>query len=393
MGGLVDNPGQGGEEMKRYRLKEAARACLLLWTFALLFSGCRPIRPFGPAKDRPLPKTVSAEAQTGSSLIEVAASERLWTGIAVSRNGRIFVCFPRWSGDVQMSVGEVLESGRVRPFPDTAWNHWGTSASPDKHFICVQSVHVDKEDNLWVLDPASPYLKGVVPGGAKLVKVNLKDGRILKKITFDETVAPSGSYLNDVRVDTERDVAYITDSGLGAIVVVDLETGIARRVLADHASVKSEDLVLAIGGKEWRPGGVAPKVHADGLALSRDGEFLYYHALTGRTLYRIETRWLRDAAFGEHTHGTKVESLYETCATDGMAIGPDGYLYLTAIEDDAIKLFVSLGKVETVVKDPKLKWPDSIAFGPDGSMYVTTSQIHLGDERCDPYRIFKITLR
>jgi sugar lactone lactonase YvrE len=135
---------------------------------------------------------------------------------------------------------------------------------------------------------------------------------------------------------------------------------------------------------------VKPQVHADGLALSRDGEFLYYHALTGLTLYRIETHWLRDAAFGDYTHGIKVESLYETCATDGMAIGPDGYLYLTAIEDNAIKLFVSLGNVETVVEDPRLKWPDSIAFGPDGNMYITASQIHLGDRRREPYRMFRV---
>jgi sugar lactone lactonase YvrE len=363
---------------------------LLLLAVVASFSGCRPIRPLRPGRDAEPSRAEQAGSGDGADLIEIAASERLWTGIAVSREGRIFVCFPRWSDDVQVSVGEVLESDRVRPFPDTAWNHWNDSASPGEHFVCVQSVYIDGQDNLWILDPASPYFRGVVPGGAKLLKVDIEDGEVLQKIIFEESVVPSAAYLNDVRVDTERDVAYITDSGLGALVVVDLKTGMARRLLADHPSTKSEDIVLTIEGSEWRPGGEAPRVHADGLALSKDGDFLYYQALTGRTLYRIETRWLRDATFGGYTHGIKVESLYGTCAADGMIIGQDGYLYLTSIEDNAIKLFMSLGHLETVIEDPGLKWPDSMAWGSDGHIYVTTSQIHLADDVREPYKIFKV---
>ena len=376
--------------MQHSGFRESALLCLLVLTIVIIVSGCKPIRPLRSAPDADPPQAMRTKVKTAAALVEVAASERLWTGIAISGKGRIFVCFPRWSDDVPISVGEVLDSGRIRPFPNEAWNVWDASASPGEHFVCVQSVYIDRQDNLWILDAASPYLSGAVPGGAKLLKVDIDNGKVLRTILFDEAVVPSAGYLNDVRVDTERDVAYITDSGLGALVVVDLKTGKARRLLVDHASTKSEDIVLTIGGKEWRPGGQAPRVHADGLALDRNGEFLYYHALTGRILYRIETRWLRDAAVTERTLGTKVESLYETCAADGMGIGPDGYLYLTSIEDDAINLFLSLGKLETVVMDSRLKWPDSIAWGPDGNIYVTASQIHLGDEAREPYRIFKV---
>jgi sugar lactone lactonase YvrE len=82
--------------------------------------------------------------------------------------------------------------------------------------------------------------------------------------------------------------------------------------------------------------------------------------------------------------------MYETGAADGIAFGHDGYLYVTAIEDDAIKKFVRLGTLATVARDPRLKWPDSIARGPDGFLYVTTSQIHLGPDPEEPYRLFKI---
>ncbi len=378
--------------MRHSSLEVPARFCLLVLAVTILSSGCRPIRPLRSAPDTDPPQALEAKVKTGTALIEVAASERRWTGIAVSKEGRIFVCFPRWSDDVPVSVGEVMESGRVRPFPDTAWNHWDASTSPGDHFVCVQSIYIDRQDNLWVLDSASPNSSGVVPGGAKLLKVNIDNGKTLQKILFDDTVAPPAAYLNDVRVDASRDAAYITDSGLGALVVVDLKTGKARRCLAEHASTKSEDVVVTIGGREWRPGGQVPRVNADGLALSKNGDLLYYHALAGLTLYRIETRWLRDAAVTERMLEAEVESLYETCAADGIGIGPNGYLYLTAVDDDAIKLFVSLGKLRTVVKDPRLKWPDSLAWGPDGCIYVTTSQIHLGDDVREPYRIFKIAV-
>jgi sugar lactone lactonase YvrE len=363
---------------------------VLLLTVGII-SGCKPIRPLRPLREIPAGPVTERKPRPDAVLVEVAHSDKRWTGIAVSREGRIFVCFPRWSDDVEVSVGEVAGSGDVVPFPDGDWNTWTASGAPGEHFICVQSVYMDKQNHLWILDAASPDLQGVVPGGAKLLEVDIGKGRVVRTILFDEAVAPQASYLNDVRVDTDRDVAYITDSGLGALVVVDLKTAKARRVLGDHYSTKAEDVVLKIDGREWRINGQAPRVHADGLALDGRGEFLYYQALTGRTLYRIATRYLRDPAVTGRDLAAHVEALYETCAADGMGVGPEGYLYLTSVEDNAIKLFESLGRLKTVVKDPSLKWPDSIAWGPDGSMYVTTSQIHLGADVRDPYRIFRIT--
>jgi len=368
---------------------------LILVVIAVAVCGCRPLRSLRPTrrtehaqptvKGPPSVKYVKPEVK----LVEVAGSDRLWTGVAVSDDGRIFVSFPRWSEDVTFSVGEVGASGKVVPYPDEDWNTWDDSSEPGDHFVCVQSVYVDEKDFLWILDPASPMFGGVVPGGPKLLKVDIDKNKVVQKIIFDESVAPPASYLNDVRVDTGKNVAYITDSGLGAIIVVELAKGKARRLLGNHPSTKAEGVVLKIGGREWRRDGNAPEVHSDGLALSNDGRYLYYQALTARTLYRIETRWLLDPALPEAQLGAKVESMGRTGAADCIEFGPDDYLYLTAIEDNAIKTFAALDRAETVVKDKRLLWPDSIARGGDGYMYVTTSQIHLGAGASEPYRIFK----
>jgi sugar lactone lactonase YvrE len=360
----------------------------------LTASGCKKIRPltdlwpFGDEESEQV--TDLNEPASRADLVEVARSDRQWTGVAVSREGRIFVNYPRWSNDVPISVGEIQASGDITPYPDDQWNAWEEPVAPGDHFVCVQSVFIDQNDDLWILDAANPGFRGVVAGGAKLVKFDLGRDRIDEIILFDEEAAPPESYLNDVRVDNGLQTAYITDSGLGAILVVDLKIGKSRRLLSDHPSTKSEGITLTIGGRKWLRAGKPPEVHSDGLALTSDGKYLYYQALTGRTLYRIETRWLRDKSLSPGQLGKKVESMYETGPADGIAFGSDRYLYVTAIEDNAIKKFVRLGTLETVAQDPRLRWPDSIARGPDGYLYVTTSQIHLGPDPGEPYRLFKL---
>lgn len=327
------------------------------------------------------------------ALEEVASSPRQWTGIALSREGRIFVNFPRWSDSAYLAVGEVTRLGTVDPFPANDWQLWREGLNPQEHFICVQSVVMDEADNLWVLDPANPRFQGIVANGPKLVRFHLKSGAVLRVYPFDTTVAPANSYLNDVRLDLRRDYAYITESGTGALIVLNLTTGVARRVLAGHPATMAEKIVLTIEGKEWRrPDNSAPQVHADGIALDTAGDYLYFQALTGRTLYRIETRWLRDAQLSDKELEKKVETLGVTGAADGLAFGPDGKLYLTALEENAIKRYDPATRTLSVVAtDTRLSWPDTLAFGPDGSLYVTTSQIHQGMGRTEPYRIFRVT--
>src|SRR5690349_6237652 len=64
-----------------------------------------------------------AAAQSAPTPKKVASFPHQVTGVAVSKDGRIFVNFPRWTEDTAVSVGEV-KNGRVVPFPDAEWNAW-----------------------------------------------------------------------------------------------------------------------------------------------------------------------------------------------------------------------------------------------------------------------------
>ncbi|TDU81311.1 sugar lactone lactonase YvrE [Prosthecobacter fusiformis] len=328
-------------------------------------------------------RSIAAPPETSPTLnlnLEEAAvfQNQQITGVTVSKTGRLFVNFPFWSDDHTDSVLEILPDGSTRPYPDSKWNNKKGAAK--SRFICVQSVYVDDEDTLWILDPASPKMEAVVPDGPKLLQVNLKTDKVTQVFRFDPSVTPEKSYLNDIRVDIVSGHAFITDSGTGALIVLDIKTGKARRLLHEHPSTKAEEGVelLVDGIKVIDPKtGKAPQIHSDGIALDKEGGWLYYHALTGRTLYRIATADLINPKLTTEELGKKVVNVATTSAPDGMLEADNGSLYLTAIESGAIVHFDPRSKeTATLIEDSRIQWPDTLSLAPDGTMYITASQIH-----------------
>lgn len=343
---------------------------------------------------------LAANFVRAAELQEVASFDNQQvTGVGVSaKSGRVFVNFPYWSDDHFLSVAEIVD-GKPKPFPNDDWNKPGPAGS---HFVCVQSVVVDDQDNLWMIDPAAPKMLEIVKGGPKLVKVDLKTNQVVQTIPFGEDVAPRKSYLNDVRIDTAANAAFITDSGKGAIVVVDLKSGKARRLLDGHKSTQPEKNVrLTVDGKGLldQQKKTAPQIASDGIALDAKNGYLYYHALTGHTLYRIKTSALLDEKLSQSDLEAKVETVAQTPAPDGMLEAPDGSVYLTDVEGGAIVRWnAGTSKVDPVIADKRLLWPDTMAWGPGGEIYVTASQIENmarfnggKTTRTEPYKLWKVT--
>lgn len=242
----------------------------------------------------------------------------------------------------------------------------------------MQSVTVDPQGFLWIVDAAAPSNAFNLPGGPKLLKVDLGTNAVVKVIRFDQTAAPQGSYPNDVRVSPDGRTVYLTDSGRrGTLLVVDVASGRTRRVLDGHPSTQLErDVIVKIDGRELRrPDNRKVEFSADGIALDARGEFLYWQALTGHTLYRIRTATLRDAALPAARVAAAVERVGITGVSDSYWMDRQGRLYVSSVEENAVKRREADGTMRTIVRDPRLLWPDSFAEGPDGAIYITASQI------------------
>lgn len=337
----------------------------------------------------------------GARLEQVAAfPDRQVTGITVSRSGRIFVCLPRWTVDVPVSVAE-LRDGELRPFPDAGWNAYRNSdpSRPGQRFVCVQSVAVDGADALWVLDPAAPGQQGPVRDGPKLVRVDLRTDAVDRVIPIPATAAPPGSYLNDIRFSPDGRWAYVTDSGTpGALVVVELAAGRARRVLHDHPATRFEEGVIPVvdGAPLRRPDGRPPQFAADGIALSPDGATLFWQALTGKTLYAVPTAALRDANATPARLGAALRRVGETHPADGFWMDRAGRFFVTNPETNAVEMADRPGApLRVLVRDDRLRWPDTLSQGPDGALYVTASHIQDSpwfkpDARVTPSSVWRI---
>ncbi len=276
-------------------------------------------------------------------LTRVTGFDQQVTGVAVSKNGRVFVNFPRWEKDVPISVAEVMPDGTLKPYPNAEWNAW-SNAKPltvEDHFVCVQSVTVDPQGFLWVLDPAAPGNEFIKPGGPKLLKINLKTNIVEKVFHFDNKAAPQGSYMNDVRVSPDGRHAYLTDSGqIGALIVLDVATGKARRILDGDPRTQPEPGVIpmADGHELRRPDHRIPAFAADGIALDAQGRFLYWQALVGRTLYRLPTAAMTDATLTPSKVAARVEKVATTHVADGLWMDGEGYLFITDPAENAVRM-------------------------------------------------------
>ncbi|TWI18845.1 SMP-30/gluconolactonase/LRE family protein [Sphingobacterium siyangense] len=321
------------------------------------------------------------------------------TGVAVSKSGRVFTNYPRWAGPYQYAVVEILKDGTKKPFPNEEWNTWDVEKGGDKqhHFIGVQAVVADNEDNLWVVDPGYAKNADGEDKGQKLVKISLKNNQV-ERIYPLSSVTSAKSYMNDTRIDTKQQIAYITNSSEGGIVIVDLKLGNVRQVLKGNPVMLADTTYsMKRNGKELLSNGKPFRVHSDGIALSPDKKYLYFKTLTDDKLFRAATADLNNTSLSEKQLADKVEFLGHFTTTDGMETDSKGNLYLGDLEKRRIvRISPELKMTEIVSPNEELAWPDSYQITADGWMYVSCSRIdeegRFGNERKGAYKIIRIKI-
>lgn len=311
-------------------------------------------------------------------LTVVAKSSYQWTGVAVSPSGRLFVCFPSWGNHPDYHVGEIL-SGEVYPYRDL-----------EEHaaFVCVQSLFADATNTLWVLDAGKRTKQDKASAEPRLLMVSLSSNEILRAYNLPPSVALPDSMVTDVRVDNARGVAYITDSGHGGIIVLDLNTGDSWRALTDIPEVRSR--LQAIYFPTGLFSGLAD---CDGLELSADKKLLYFSSLGGDVLYAVPTAALLDQSLSVAQREKQVKAVnVQNVPTDGMVLREDA-LYMGALSSEGVWEFfldepnvLEAGAILNLGVD--IRWADSFALAADNSVYFTTSALNYPVDQQPPYELY-----
>lgn len=308
----------------------------------------------------------------------VATFDRMPAGVAVLGES-VYLSFPRWveSGDATVYR---WDDGVLTPYPPVDAQRLSGGASA---LHSVNGITIDRHGRLWMLDNGRVDLGPAASGVPKLVVWDLATDTEAFRVLLPESVAPAAtSFANDLAVDVDRGVVYITDTGLGgepALLVVDLLRDRVARVLAGHDSVAADphDAMTVDGAVVMAPRGDAPwRVAANAIALSDDGETLYFGAMTARTLFAVPTAALRREAFGDEAYraSADVVAVQRKPITDGIARCADDTLVLTDVEAGAI-LLGQIGADATTSLSDGLAFPVAVACTAD-AIWATSNELH-----------------
>lgn len=335
-------------------------------------------------------------ASTQPALDVVAEMTDLPGNIAVTPDGRVVVSLHQFR-PARERVVEVRRDGSTRPFPDAKWNR--DEAGHDA-LDTVLGIRCDSDGVVWMLDNA---MRGKTT--PKLVAWDTQADRLRNVIFLPPPVTRENSFVNDLQVDVDAKAIYIADPAGGAnaaLIVVDLATGRSRRVLEGHRSVAAEDIDLVVEGRVLElhaAGGGASaraRIGVNPIALDATNQWLYFGPMSGRTLYRVRTRDLRNAELSSEDLGARVEEYAQRPPSDGIAMDAAGNVYITEIAATAIGVITPQRAYRRLIEDPRLSWPDAFSGGPDGWMYVVANQLHRTpplnggvDATRPPYRVLR----
>ena len=268
----------------------------------------------------------------------------------------------------------ALIDGEGVPFPN---------AEISSSFAAVIGIQVEQDGTVWILDMGSEATS------PKLLGWDTENNRLKAVHYLPNEVSVSNSFHQDFAIDERRRKAFIADMSRGgiiddsnpAIVIVDLETGEARRVLEGHESLQPQPEQTMIAEGEALTftddqGSRYPiELGLNPIAIDAQNEWVYFSTIHPGTLYRIKAEILGDFAKSDSALAGAIEPFADKPSSDGIAADGQGRVYITNVADNAISIADEDG-TRIWVQDSRFIWPDGVYVAPDGSVVATINQLN-----------------
>jgi len=289
--------------------------------------------------------------------------------LGIGPDGRIFMSVHRFFGQ-QLRLVEVLPGGKTRPYPNAAWAAAPKGDGPG--LLDVLGLNVDRRGILWILDGQGEAHTG------RIIGWNTKTESLERIYYLGAPVTRKTSFLNDLAIDRTNNTIYISDTGDGknsALIVLDMTTGQARRVLEGSKFTLPEDIDMIIDNRLIKLGGQPARIGVNPITIDPHNEWVYYGPMSGQSLYRIRTSNLLNRELTPEQLADKVERFSDKPISDGITIDAGNNIYITDITQNAIGVVDPDGAYRLLYQDEALSWADGFGFGPDNYIYVTVNQL------------------
>lgn len=295
--------------------------------------------------------------------------------VTVMDNGRIIMSMHQFYLP-KYSVVEYKNKALV-PFPNKELTD--TDSISNLKLDSVLGIRSDSNGIVWMLD--NGMRNGVTP---KLVGWDTKIDKLHQVIYLPAPIAPKDAFVNDFAVDTQRNHIFISDPAGGTnagLIVVNLNTGTARRVLEGHTSVIPVDVDLIIDNvpiqvKDKFGKLVRPHIGVNPITEDLNNEWVYFGPMHGLSLYRIKADDLVNSNLGAMALANRVQRYSEKPISDGMTIDKDNNIYLGELAANAIGIISADRRYRRLAQCPNLSWVDSFSFGPAGQLYAVVNRLH-----------------
>lgn len=336
--------------------------------------------------------------KNGDGLEEVNQAPSGPGGLTITPSGDYIISCHQFF-DPTYPVLRLNRDGVWEPFPDISFLQ--------QHVDSVLGIACDAQGIVWMLDNGRR-----LGTPAKLIGWDTTKGKTGALHQIIPLVAPSTlrtSFVRNLAIDPEAPFIYISDPASGddaALIVVERSTGLTRRVLQGHYSVKPDlRIALNLDGKtvearsaDGRP--VLPLAGVSPLMVDREGQWLYFAPMHGGTLYRVETKFLRDPSLGPVQLEAKVQAFSVKPICDSMVMDSRGNIYFGDIAGNAIGYATpeeNYLKYTYLIQDGRLIWPGGLTIGTDGKLHFFSNQLHRTpiynggkDVTAPPFEIFRV---
>jgi sugar lactone lactonase YvrE len=312
----------------------------------------------------------------GNSNFDVFANLDTGPGnVTATASGRIIMSQHQFY-QPQYTVVEYKDQALL-PFPNKEMSA-ADSTAPIK-LDSVLGIRSDSNGIVWMLD--NGMRNSVTP---KLVGWNTKTNKLQRLIYLPAPIAPKDAFVNDFALDTHHNHAFISDPAGGAnaaLIVVNLSTGAARRVLEGHKSVVPENVDLVIDNVPIQvktPSGELVKPHIGVNPITEDlaNEWVYFGPMHGLSLYRIKATDLISEALTPEELAKQVERYSDKPISDGISIDENNNIYLGDLANNAIGVIAPDRSYRQLAQCPRLSWVDSFSFGATGQLYAVVNRLH-----------------